>query len=29
MHQFFDRFLKGASAPEWMAKGISYLDRDD
>ena len=29
MHQFFDHFLKGAPAPEWMAKGISYLDRDD
>jgi dipeptidyl aminopeptidase/acylaminoacyl peptidase len=28
MHQFFDHFLKGAPAPEWMAKGIPYLDRE-
>jgi dipeptidyl aminopeptidase/acylaminoacyl peptidase len=28
MQQFFDHHLKGAAAPEWMEKGISYLDRD-
>lgn len=28
MQQFFDHHLKGAPAPEWMAKGIPYLDRD-
>lgn len=29
MHQFFDHFLKGAPKPEWMEKGISFLDRED
>ncbi len=28
MQQFFDHFLKGAPAPEWMEKGIPYLERD-
>lgn len=28
MQQFFDHFLKGAPAPEWMEKGIPYLDRE-
>ncbi|SDR85336.1 prolyl oligopeptidase family serine peptidase [Opitutus sp. GAS368] len=28
MHQFFDHFLKGAPAPDWMTRGIPYLDRD-
>lgn len=28
MQQYFDHFLKGAPAPEWMTKGISYLDRE-
>jgi dipeptidyl aminopeptidase/acylaminoacyl peptidase len=28
MQQFFDHFLKGAPAPEWMVKGIPYLQRD-
>jgi dipeptidyl aminopeptidase/acylaminoacyl peptidase len=28
MQQFFDHHLKGAPAPEWMAKGIPYLQRD-
>ena len=28
MQQFFDHHLKGAPAPEWMAKGIPYNDRD-
>ncbi len=29
MHQFFDHFLKGSPAPEWMDKGIPYLERDE
>ena len=29
MQQFFDHFLKGAPAPEWMEKGVPYLDRDE
>lgn len=29
MHQYFDHFLKGAAAPEWMTKGISYNERDE
>ena len=28
MQQFFDHFLKGAPKPEWMEKGIPYLDRE-
>ncbi|HWQ55493.1 MAG TPA: prolyl oligopeptidase family serine peptidase [Bryobacteraceae bacterium] len=28
MQQFFDHFLKGAPAPEWMRKGIPYIDRE-
>ncbi|MBO0722588.1 MAG: prolyl oligopeptidase family serine peptidase, partial [Blastocatellia bacterium] len=28
MQEFFDHFLKGASEPEWMIKGIPYLERD-
>lgn len=28
MQQYFDHFLKGAPAPEWMEKGIPYLDRE-
>ena len=28
MQQFFDHFLKGAPAPEWMVKGIPYLQKD-
>jgi hypothetical protein len=28
MQEFFDHFLKGAPAPEWMVKGIPYLERD-
>jgi dipeptidyl aminopeptidase/acylaminoacyl peptidase len=28
MQQFFDHFLKGAPAPEWMEKGIPYIDRE-
>ncbi|WP_321475633.1 prolyl oligopeptidase family serine peptidase [uncultured Paludibaculum sp.] len=29
MQQFFDHFLKDAPAPEWMEKGIPYVDRED
>ncbi len=29
MHQFFDHFLKDAPAPEWMMKGIPYLEKDE
>lgn len=29
MKQFFDHFLKGAPAPEWMQKGVPFLDRED
>ena len=28
MQQFFDHFLKGAPKPEWMEKGIPYLQRE-
>jgi hypothetical protein len=28
LQQFFDHHLKGAPMPEWMTKGVSYLDRD-
>jgi dipeptidyl aminopeptidase/acylaminoacyl peptidase len=28
MQQFFDHYLKGAPMPEWMEKGIPYLERD-
>lgn len=28
MQQFFDHHLKGAPMPDWMAKGIPYLERD-
>lgn len=28
LQQFFDHFLKGAPEPEWMEKGIPYLQRD-
>jgi dipeptidyl aminopeptidase/acylaminoacyl peptidase len=28
MMQFFDHFLKGAAKPEWMERGIPYLERD-
>jgi dipeptidyl aminopeptidase/acylaminoacyl peptidase len=29
MQQFFDHFLKGAPAPEWMEKGVPYTERDE
>jgi dipeptidyl aminopeptidase/acylaminoacyl peptidase len=28
MQQYFDHFLKGAPAPDWMRKGVPYLERD-
>lgn len=28
MKEFFDHFLKGAPAPEWMKNGIPYLQRE-
>jgi len=28
LQEFFDHFLKGAPAPEWMQKGIPYLQRE-
>jgi dipeptidyl aminopeptidase/acylaminoacyl peptidase len=28
MQQFFDHFLKGAPKPDWMEKGIPYLERE-
>ncbi|MFH1573728.1 MAG: prolyl oligopeptidase family serine peptidase, partial [Acidobacteriota bacterium] len=28
MQEFFDHFLKGAPMPEWMARGIPYLERE-
>jgi dienelactone hydrolase len=28
MQQYFDYFLKGAPKPEWMVKGIPFLDKD-
>ena len=28
MQQFFDHFLKGAPEPDWMAKGIPYIERE-
>ena len=28
MQQFFDHFLKGAPAPEWMEKGVPYIERE-
>jgi len=28
MYQFFEHHLKGKPAPQWMAKGVPYIDRD-
>ncbi len=28
MQQFFDHHLKGAPMPEWMSKGVPFLDRE-
>jgi len=27
LDEFFDHFLKGTARPEWMSKGVSYLER--
>jgi dipeptidyl aminopeptidase/acylaminoacyl peptidase len=29
MQQFFDHFLKGAPKPEWMEKGVPYIEREE
>lgn len=29
MQQYFDHYLKGAPAPEWLEKGIPYLEREE
>ncbi len=29
LQQFFDYYLKGAPEPDWMVKGIPYLNRDE
>jgi dipeptidyl aminopeptidase/acylaminoacyl peptidase len=29
MQQFFDHYLKGAPKPEWMEKGIPFVERED
>lgn len=29
MRQFFDHYLKGAPAPEWLEKGVPYVERDE
>lgn len=28
MQQFFDHYLKGSAEPDWMQKGVPYLERD-
>jgi dipeptidyl aminopeptidase/acylaminoacyl peptidase len=28
LQQFFDHFLKGAPRPDWMEKGVPYLQKD-
>jgi len=28
LQQYFDHYLKGAPAPDWMVKGVPYLERD-
>ncbi len=28
MKEFFDHLLKGMPAPEWMQKGIPFLERE-
>jgi len=29
LQQFFDYYLKGDAKPDWMEKGIPYLERDE
>ena len=28
MQQYFDHYLKGAPAPDWMEKGVPFLDKE-
>jgi len=28
LQQYFDHYLKGAPAPEWMQKGVPFLEKD-
>ena len=28
LQQYFDHFLKGAPAPDWMTKGVPYIERE-
>jgi len=28
-HQYFDHFPKRATAPEWVAEGAAFIDRED
>ena len=28
LQQYFDHYLKGAPAPEWMEKGVPYIERE-
>jgi dipeptidyl aminopeptidase/acylaminoacyl peptidase len=28
LQQYFDHYLKGAPAPDWMTRGVPYLERD-
>lgn len=28
LQQYFDHYLKGAPAPDWMEKGVPYIERD-
>jgi dipeptidyl aminopeptidase/acylaminoacyl peptidase len=28
LQQYFDHYLKGAPAPDWMEKGVPFLDRE-
>ena len=28
LQEYFDHYLKGAPAPDWMVKGVPYLDKD-
>ena len=29
LQQFYDYYLKGEAKPDWMEKGIPYLERDE
>ena len=28
LQQYFDHYLKGAPAPDWMQKGVPYIDKE-